>query len=171
MERRALALFAVILVLVGIGAGALGSAFVVSEPEPEDSDPEPGLVWSSAGPNCLESVTTEDGGWVHAVTGAEEQVLTLDLSVAHERNETVAAAIEEHEEGVATLALERVDFEDPDHPWEDEDCPVGTGLQVTATLPLDTERVEVTFEGEPLEELDRTETLSVMQPLEHPVEP
>lgn len=159
-NSSALAVFLAGIVLGGV----LGVGFVTVGDEPGTvslAPPDPDAPPTSAswgGPQCLAD-TPSNAGWVATGTGANNRFVTVNATIAHDRDEQLAQPrLEVVGDRRYRLVLSVRDAEDE---TALPDCQVASHVTISASLPTDFQSVTVVVAGQTVRTVEHPESTTL----------
>lgn len=168
-NSTALAVFVAGIVLggvLGVGFATVGDdpgTVTLAPPDPEA--PPTSASWG--GPQCLAD-TPANAGWIASGTQPNSRFVTVNATIAHDRDRQLAKPRVEVV-GDRQYRIE-VSLDDRGTDTAPADCPVGSHVTVSASLPSDFRSVTVVVDGEPVRTIERPQTTTLQfYPLTDPM--
>lgn len=168
-NSTALAVFLAGIVLggvLGVGFATVGEdpgTVTLAPPDPEA--PPASASWG--GPQCLAD-TPANAGWVASGTTPNSRFVTVNATIAHDRDRQLAQPrVEVVGDRQYRISLTLTGAGTDTAP---DDCPVGSHVSVSASLPTDFRSVTVVVDGQPVRTVERPQTTTLqLYPLASPV--
>lgn len=152
--------------VVGVGFATVGDQPGTVTLAPPDPDAPPtSAAWG--GPQCLADAPA-NAGWIATGSQVNSRVVTVNATVAHDRGQRLARPrVEVVGDRRYRIVVSLVEAAAETAP---PDCPVGSHVTVSASLPTDVRSVAVVVDGQTVRTVDRPETTAlVVYPVDGPV--
>jgi hypothetical protein len=148
---------------------------LITEQQPPSPDGETnGLIVSTNGPSCVDTITDSDGGWVHVVADGNQYDVTFNLTVSHDSRERVSTDLASDGSGVYELQFvtdsnRTTAREETQSRETTQSCSTGTKLVGAVSLPTEFERLDVTVNDNRVATFERVGTFPTLRELPNPV--